>query len=145
MAQQTDCLKLAFGWALGENGWNAGMDSNLQKLDAAVNALRAETLRFYFSNPGTDAESNRAVIEEPAALAGLRVYSSVTPTAQTTIKLLAGAAEVGSVSLSVGEQTKAVAIVDTPLSEGEVLWARIDGPANGIVNVAVQARILRAM
>lgn len=30
-------LGLAFGWNLGESGWNTGMDANMKKLDAVVN------------------------------------------------------------------------------------------------------------
>jgi hypothetical protein len=29
-------LGLNYGWALGENGWNAGMDANLKRLGAIV-------------------------------------------------------------------------------------------------------------
>jgi hypothetical protein len=39
MSQLTKFLKLAFGWKLGENGWNVEMDSNIQKIDVAVEGL----------------------------------------------------------------------------------------------------------
>ncbi|TCL74252.1 hypothetical protein EDC14_1004190 [Hydrogenispora ethanolica] len=42
MSQLTKFLKLAFGWKLGENGWNAEMDSNIQKIDAAVEGLEGK-------------------------------------------------------------------------------------------------------
>lgn len=143
MSQLTDYLQLAFGWQLGENGWNTEMDSNFQKIDAAVDMLSVETLRFNFLNPGADGESNRIIIEEPSALEKIRIYSTVAPSAMTTFKLFGGEKELGDITLLPGEKSKSVEITGVDLIEGDSLFVKIAGTANGVVNAVVQVRMRR--
>ncbi|MBN2691993.1 MAG: DUF2793 domain-containing protein [Burkholderiaceae bacterium] len=53
-------LNLQYGWSLGENGWNIGMDANLAKLGAIVGLSVAS--RAVTDPPATAAEGDRYII-----------------------------------------------------------------------------------
>lgn len=60
-------LSLQYGWSLGENGWNTGMDANLAKLGAIVGlSVASQTLT---DPPSTPTEGDRYII--PAEATGV--------------------------------------------------------------------------
>lgn len=66
MALQDPNLGLNYGWTLGENGWNTGMDANLKRLGALLHLSVAS--RALTAPPATPAEGVRYLI--PAAATG---------------------------------------------------------------------------
>lgn len=66
MALQDPNLGLNYGWTLGENGWNTGMDANIKRLGALLHLSVAS--RALTTPPATPAEGDRYLI--PAAATG---------------------------------------------------------------------------
>ena len=53
-------LGLQFGWALGEDGWNTGMDNNLKRLDAEVHLSVKD--KDLYTPPGSPAAGDRYIV-----------------------------------------------------------------------------------